>query len=213
MIISKSREMIILTNRMRSAASSTATNGIASYCNNIASYCNSCVTRSIVPLQLLLPNHGMIRSFHVASTRNISAATTTTFNSVTGKHRSSVGSLFLFTTTTPSTSTTEVEEESSLLSQRDIMMYDVCIVGGGPAGLSAAIRIKQLCQQYSNQKQISVCVIDKGRYALCRVVHCTERYYRKLARRLCLRNRQILQYLTNVCALVSSPYLYSALQK
>lgn len=28
---------------------------------------------------------------------------------------------------------------------RDVMQYDVCIVGAGPAGLAAAIRAKQVC--------------------------------------------------------------------
>ena len=40
------------------------------------------------------------------------------------------------------------------------MHYDVVCVGGGPAGLSAAIRLKQLAKE--TNKDISVCVIDKG---------------------------------------------------
>ena len=37
---------------------------------------------------------------------------------------------------------------------------DICIVGGGPAGLSAAIRLKQLEQEKG--KEVRVVVIEKG---------------------------------------------------
>ena len=43
---------------------------------------------------------------------------------------------------------------------RESMEFDVVIVGGGPAGLSAAIRLRQLAQETG--QEISVCLIDKG---------------------------------------------------
>ena len=43
---------------------------------------------------------------------------------------------------------------------REVMAYDVLIVGAGPAGLSCAIRLKQLARE--RQREMSVCVIDKG---------------------------------------------------
>ncbi len=49
---------------------------------------------------------------------------------------------------------TKVEEP------REQMAFDVLIVGGGPAGLAAGIRLKQLCIEKGID--LSVCLIDKG---------------------------------------------------
>jgi len=44
--------------------------------------------------------------------------------------------------------------------ESEIMSYDVVIVGGGPSGLAAAIRLKQLAQEQN--RTLSVCVLEKG---------------------------------------------------
>src|SRR5215467_6494609 len=40
--------------------------------------------------------------------------------------------------------------------ERDVMEYDIVVVGAGPAGLACAIRLKQL------KPAISVCVLEKA---------------------------------------------------
>ena len=46
------------------------------------------------------------------------------------------------------------------MAERESMEYDVVIVGAGPSGLAAAIRLKQLASQHG--ADVSVCVLEKG---------------------------------------------------
>ena len=44
--------------------------------------------------------------------------------------------------------------------ERESMEFDVVVVGAGPAGLSAAIKLSQLAQQ--QEQEVSICVVEKG---------------------------------------------------
>ncbi len=53
-----------------------------------------------------------------------------------------------------------MSEQSTQLPEREAMEFDVVIVGAGPAGLSAAIRLKQLAAEKDHD--MSVVVLEKG---------------------------------------------------
>ena len=46
------------------------------------------------------------------------------------------------------------------MSERESMEFDVVIVGAGPSGLTAAIRLKQIAAE--EDQDITVCIVEKG---------------------------------------------------
>ncbi|HEV7384704.1 MAG TPA: FAD-dependent oxidoreductase, partial [Phenylobacterium sp.] len=53
-----------------------------------------------------------------------------------------------------------MSEVANPAEEREAMDYDVVIVGAGPSGLSAAIRLKQLAAAAGTE--VSVAVLEKG---------------------------------------------------
>src|SRR4051794_38610329 len=46
------------------------------------------------------------------------------------------------------------------MAERESMPYDVVIVGAGPAGLAASIRLKQLAEAAG--RELGICILEKG---------------------------------------------------
>jgi electron-transferring-flavoprotein dehydrogenase len=118
--------------------------------------------------QYLLSNKPFVTSLHTTNNqasipkRNISQTTTTSTTSFVKNHSSkhasslSLSRAVIYQYRSFSTSTPEAVDEI----ERESMPFDVLIIGGGPAGLAASIRLKQLCMEQN--VDLSVCVVEKG---------------------------------------------------
>ncbi|RUS22333.1 hypothetical protein BC937DRAFT_89633 [Endogone sp. FLAS-F59071] len=75
-------------------------------------------------------------------------------------HPSLINTARLLSNTSARRFATVTEEHNELLGERDVDETDVVIVGAGPAGLSAAIRLKQLANEKG--KELRVMVVEKA---------------------------------------------------